>query len=90
MTEEQKNINVIKRMIDFKAYKSFNNIQVGDFVKVFCHQRKCKNFLKAVVNYPSTMQCSIMGTGQSYDMRNQVYYCDLHLSYLNQQKTVAK
>lgn len=74
----EKNGNMVKRMLALNAYKSFNNLQPGDLVKIYCNERGCFNFLKAIVNYPSTMQCSIVGTGQSYDMRNQAYYCKQH------------
>lgn len=78
ITAAEKASKVIKRMLDMKAYISFNNLRAGDLVKIYCYERGCDKYLQAICNYPSTMQCSIVGTGQSYDMRNQVYYCEKH------------
>lgn len=71
-----KNVDAVKRMIALKAYKSFNNLQAGDMVKAYCEERGCKNFLKAQIINPSTMECIIQG--EYFDMRNQTWFCGKH------------
>lgn len=57
---------------------NIETVKEGDLIAVFCDHQPCKRWVKMRVNYSSTMQCTHISTGRSFDMRNQVYICNFH------------
>jgi hypothetical protein len=57
---------------------NIDTVKDGDLIAVFCDHENCKRWIKMKVNYNSTMQCTQVSTGQSFDMRNQIYLCNFH------------
>ena len=67
----------MKRAVDNYLY-DIDTVRDGDLIAVFCDHENCKRWLKMRVNYSSTMQCTHISTGRSFDMRNQSYLCHSH------------
>lgn len=55
-----------------------DKVKNGDKIAVMCDHNGCNRFLVMVVNYSSTMQCTCLRYKNSFDMRNQVWYCHQH------------